>query len=127
MRGTPADAGNEWIIAGIIPAHAGNTYVRLVRKLRKWDHPRACGEHVAYDRPCDAVVGSSPRMRGTPWTNQQTYDNNGIIPAHAGNTDDVAFVREDAGDHPRACGEHRAVVDTKIIDEGSSPRMRGTR
>ncbi len=34
-------------------------------------------------------------------------DGDGIIPAHAGNTEPyVTFMREDE-DHPRTCGEHR--------------------
>ena len=70
--------------------------------------------------------GSSPRMRGT-LTVRVTYQaNSGIIPAHAGNTiaklSDSIIVR----DHPRACGEHIIIMDKLAVEQGSSPRMRGT-
>ena len=52
---------------------------------------------------------------------------NGIIPALAGNTDGPATPRPRTGDHPRACGEHRAArrIAGRVV--GSSPRLRGTR
>ena len=55
----------------------------------------------------NCVVGSSPRMRGTP----------NIRPL-AGKGD---------GDHPRACGEHSEDATKAYEQAGSSPRMRGTR
>ena len=73
---------------GIIPAHAGNTLAFLFEDVYDGDHPRACGEHAAIVESAVKDKGSSPRMRGThkiPWciTGQK-----GIIPAHAGNTED---------------------------------------
>ena len=50
----------------------------------------------------------------------------GIIPAHAGNTDDVGLGDFDLKDHPRACGEHQSALSAQPDHEGSSPRMRGT-
>ena len=66
MRGTLAFSATDANDAGIIPAYAGNTLVRA-RALRcVGDHPRVCGEHLLlYVGPL-SVMGSSPRMRGTP-------------------------------------------------------------
>ena len=50
----------------------------------------------------------------------------GIIPAHAGNTFRKRKVIELAGDHPRACGEHVLTCGVLCATWGSSPRMRGT-
>ena len=65
VRGTLLRHEGLKILAGIIPACAGNTgkHSPLVRFLR--DHPRVCGEH-----PLDIIqelfaLGSSPRVRGT--------------------------------------------------------------
>ena len=65
VRGTLLQHEGLKILAGIIPACAGNTgkHSPLVRFLR--DHPRVCGEH-----PLDIIqelfaLGSSPRVRGT--------------------------------------------------------------
>ena len=50
----------------------------------------------------------------------------GIIPAHAGLTG-VEF--DEVGrqwDHPRACGAHACMARQNGLNEGSSPRMRGS-
>ena len=49
-----------------------------------------------------------------------------IIPAHAGNTPSWPPRAGTRADHPRACGEHHTRVAIKRVDDGSSPRMRGT-
>ena len=50
----------------------------------------------------------------------------GIIPAHAGLTEDDAGVTCLDWDHPRACGAHFRGILKKIMIMGSSPRMRGS-
>ena len=90
MRGTRVrelliGAGN-----GIIPAHAGNTYLRVVGVSALWDHPRACGEHTEYEILAILLRGSSPRMRGTPHQQLAVRYRVRIIPAHAGNTDRIS-------------------------------------
>ena len=127
MRGTPVHCRALKRHSGIIPAHAGNTQQASSSRPRAGDHPRACGEH------CDAVIsaymlsGSSPRMRGTPLEPHFIQNSRGIIPAHAGNTEESYRKGMVWWDHPRACGEHRLEFFGKIEPEGSSPRMRGTR
>ena len=76
--------------------------LRLIR-----DHPRVCGEHSTSSKPPLVVSGSSPRMRGTPFTHFSRVERVGIIPAYAGNTFKLCNVSWDMGDHPRVCGEHR--------------------
>ena len=131
---------------GIIPAHAGNTAMPIYwnvcdrdhpracgeptsfiqGRFSKWDHPRARGEHSIMRSRFSVLVGSSPRMRGTPsadWADRRCW---GIIPAHAGNTRRYSHVSETCWDHPRACGEHMPPSCSMLIVEGSSPHMRGT-
>ena len=112
---------------GIIPAHAGNTF-----KLPTWatigkDHPRACGEHHLRQERAGCHRGSSPRMRGTLLNAVPLEADNGIIPAHAGNTTMLPAVTARDSDHPRACGEHWVHLNGFDAARGSSPRMRGTR
>ena len=45
-------------------------------------------------------------MRGTLVVPEADGFFEGIIPAYAGNTVEVAFGVGDLGDHPRVCGEH---------------------
>ena len=106
LRGTLLAA--VWLLypAGIIPALAGNTIIRIGRLPYFRDHPRACGEH---DGPPETVwvePGSSPRLRGTRSASHKSTPFTGIIPALAGNTQPWR----------RAMSAH----------SGSSPRLRGT-
>ena len=86
MRGSPQKAAEEAAKRGIIPAHAGLT-VGLARHNRYiWDHPRACGAHIAAYPLSLCGEGSSPRMRGSRIDDIVQAVSVGIIPAHAGLT-----------------------------------------
>ena len=76
---------------------------------------------------CPLSMGSSPRMRGSPTSDDEQAPTVGIIPAHAGLTATLLISCASIRAHPRACGAH---FDMVVIDEsssGSSPRMRGSR
>ncbi len=127
MRGTPTTGTDNAAETGIIPAYAGNTSASPCRPNSVRDHPRVCGEH-----PADAgfgmqCKGSSPRMRGTLVLLSTAGELDGIIPAYAGNTNELVELVVLKGDHPRVCGEHRPVMGRAAHRRGSSPRMRGTR
>ena len=86
MRGTLSEPTVYEDDVGIIPAYAGNTWHHEFPDLHVRDHPRVCGEHRRCRFVLFAVIGSSPRMRGTPIFEQETDGCSGIIPAYAGNT-----------------------------------------
>ncbi len=71
---------------GIIPALAGNTMWWCSIANRRWDHPRACGEHAYKLAQEKMLQGSSPRLRGTLGSRGASRFREGIIPALAGNT-----------------------------------------
>ena len=126
MRGTPDRLAAVLAPKRIIPAHAGNSLRLSPPTACRTDHPRACGElwlHV--DRP-HALVGSSPRMRGTPCRASHTAIRTRIIPAHAGNSHWCSNPGWPSTDHPRACGELCLRAAPLRFRRGSSPRMRGT-
>ena len=106
MRGTRDGQRTDHRRRGIIPAHAGNTMIRLGLGRRRRDHPRTCGEHCGIHFFIDDYQGSSPHMRGTRCHVRYGYLHAGIIPAHAGNTNLSSLCVWVAGDHPRTCGEH---------------------
>ena len=106
MRGTHARRLQFAQYIGIIPAHAGNTYIHGSRFSHRRDHPRACGEHDVGSRSSVMLQGSSPRMRGTRSSDSAQPLRVGIIPAHAGNTASSSETFHPDRDHPRACGEH---------------------
>ena len=126
MRGTRRWAAPMFSFQGIIPAHAGNTWMVRVMMSAQRDHPRACGEHYNGQTKNFKVTGSSPRMRGTRQTVHRLRRPAGIIPAHAGNTSRPCMMPSLVQDHPRACGEHYRTGVVPFAVSGSSPRMRGT-
>ena len=70
--------------------------------------------------------GSSPRMRGTLTLAGKGMVLMRIIPADAGNTPLTDSVPGVGRDHPRGCGEHEYAQIIQYVNQGSSPRMRGT-
>ena len=80
MRGTLDGGSPIWLLAGIIPAYAGNTRSASLRSEAPWDHPRVCGEHFIEQTDAPRIVGSSPRMRGTPVLRSFRGLRMGIIP-----------------------------------------------
>ena len=113
-------------IARFIPACAGNTNNAMASSSIATVHPRVCGEHGFKVMPAVDIVGSSPRVRGTPKMCHSMNADVRFIPACAGNT---AASRSPCGAravHPRVCGEHRYIVSVPRDSVGSSPRVRGT-
>ena len=126
MRGTPTCTDHEIPRRGIIPAYAGNTSRAFIRFCAVRDHPRVCGEHLTIPEDALLTAGSSPRMRGTLFSQKVSMSEERIIPAYAGNTKDYRKHTPHIRDHPRVCGEHLPDTLTTSKPEGSSPRMRGT-
>ena len=106
VRGTQAQASAAHCTTGIIPACAGNTYPAWCHLRIMRDHPRVCGEHKPRRRQPTARPGSSPRVRGTRALAEVAVDEQGIIPACAGNTVANMGYSQSDRDHPRVCGEH---------------------
>ena len=126
MRGTQPAHADVHQKAGLIPTYAGNT--RGSRRFLAWyrAHPHVCGEHSGTGVAQNPYWGSSPRMRGT--REGRTWDEAiaGLIPTYAGNTTGLRHVEARLRAHPHVCGEHTKSRVFTLIQEGSSPRMRGT-
>ena len=84
------------------------------------------GEHYRSRRFCEINQGSSPHARGTRASESGAGDEDGIIPACAGNTFPVARICLHLRDHPRMRGEHLQPDLVEIAEAGSSPHARGT-
>ena len=106
MRGIPKLERDRQELAGITPAHAGNTITASCRRSWMRDHPRACGEYYRYFPSLITGKGSPPRMRGILGALWSQHVDEGITPAHAGNTPVNRRSVLCCGDHPRACGEY---------------------
>ena len=68
MRGKLNQSEYDTISRRLIPAHAGKTFVPVASASGKAAHPRACGENSFSNEAQQAATGSSPRMRGKPFT-----------------------------------------------------------
>ena len=86
MRGKPAVTDEYGLNNRIIPAHAGQTAVRIAISLAATDHPRACGANLSESATSTRPRGSSPRMRGKHRALVDHIYKGRIIPAHAGQT-----------------------------------------
>ena len=119
---------NRWIVPRdrIIPACAGNSPMTVRMRFPSWDHPRVCGEQISKSCIILSASGSSPRVRGTDCWRCCYFNQSGIIPACAGNSNDRMCQNAEARDHPRVCGE-QVIHSTEYLPvRGSSPRVRGT-
>ena len=113
--------------SGLIPAHAGKTW----RPARGPDpsraHPRSRGEN---DTPADVVTpieGSSPLTRGKRVSRSSLTRRRGLIPAHAGKTEQKRALARAQGAHPRSRGENVPPGRRFEAAQGSSPLTRGKR
>ena len=126
-RGTPQDEAAVGKGDRFIPADAGNTWARKASTVVPAVHPRGRGEHVIARRWRTSEIGSSPRTRGTPVPVILDGQDQGFIPADAGNTSPACAKSGADAVHPRGRGEHRLNRLDPLLILGSSPRTRGTR
>ena len=86
MRGIQTKTAGREKFQRITPAHAGNTFCSIIFGVGYGDHPRACGEYRGQVHDFGRLLGSPPRMRGILEQLFRISKNQGITPAHAGNT-----------------------------------------
>ena len=90
----------------LIPAHAGSTCMGWRGCGAHGAHPRSRGEHAASSSAGAASAGSSPLTRGARFGQGDFVSHVGLIPAHAGSTEDVDIAAYRTRAHPRSRGEH---------------------
>ena len=73
------------------------------------------------------LIGSSPRVRGTPAAQLGVGVDDRFIPACAGNSSRTSSRPQSPTVHPRVCGELLYQPRLDLRPDGSSPRVRGTR
>ena len=107
VRGTRHHSDGRRACRRFIPARAGNTQVARLQHRLSAVHPRA--------------------WRGTHHHHPRRGQQCRFIPARAGNTKRTRLSAIPSPVHPRACGEHLEQARDTVFDNGSSPRVRGTR
>ena len=132
MRGSPPRVRGKAIAPPtqqtrrrITPACAGKSKGMDARARQLQDHPRVCGEKSAAPAFSISVRGSPPRVRGKVRDADDPAPAERITPACAGKSADGAIETQQAGDHPRVCGEKSAMPMILHPRRGSPPRVRG--
>ena len=111
----------------ITPACAGTTSHDCRHNQAGKDHPRVCGNHLAWITSSPASPGSPPRVREPQSEVAWSCQCRRITPACAGTTNVDHLLTSLSLDHPRVCGNHS--VDPSNMDQsaGSPPRVREPR
>ena len=125
MRGKQKPALTSGFVTRNIPAYAGKTDQGQQVKTITKEHPRVCGENGSMKPLPHRKAGTSPRMRGKRWRHHCVVFRWRNIPAYAGKTECGKTLLNQAGEHPRVCGENRIQRKCQSSVPGTSPRMRG--
>ena len=85
-------ASGAWMLpdVGLIPAHAGKTRSSAGAESGQGAHPRSRGENPLWEFDSFQARGSSPLTRGKLLRRDYRRVLHGLIPAHAGKTNDHA-------------------------------------
>ena len=126
VRGTGGRLRRRSRQGRFIPACAGNGPCLRFRSIRTTVHPRVCGERAGRPRQEGAGEGSSPRVRGTASHHEPDDKIYRFIPACAGNSGPAPSGSRAGPVHPRVCGEQSGENQRRLVERGSSPRVRGT-
>ena len=124
-RGKPRGRGRRHRRVGLIPAHAGKTYMSSQAGTPRAAHPRSRGENRPHDSHSPEIAGSSPLTRGKRSGVSRSRLMRGLIPAHAGKTRSCSSSPPVPGAHPRSRGENRMGTLRFLVVTGSSPLTRG--
>ena len=90
-------------------------------------HPRSRGENVVGRQLSRLHLGSSPLTRGKRKHRVEHRLHGGLIPAHAGKTQDQPRRTPQTSAHPRSRGENGPGDRACLTSSGSSPLTRGKR
>ena len=125
VRGNRAAAANHAACIRPIPACAGQPASRSssVRLLRAY--PRVCGATQRFSKHVDNDRGLSPRVRGNRVNAAIRGNNQGPIPACAGQPGGRITRRQRAWAYPRVCGATDLNHVSSSFKTGLSPRVRG--
>ena len=90
----------------LIPAHAGKTRVGRGCRVGVGAHPRSRGENPMIHIMSTGEYGSSPLTRGKRVRRGRSACCRGLIPAHAGKTENPPLDSANPQAHPRSRGEN---------------------
>ena len=125
IRGIPLPSSGCSSSKRLIPVHTGNTDAPPQASHCSPAHPRAYGEYFFFLSKAVRRFGSSPCIRGIPYSSSGLLGRVRLIPVHTGNTFSSSLRMRKATAHPRAYGEYRTASIRHKLPCGSSPCIRG--
>ncbi len=124
-RGCSPEDVDEWVIGGVVPAHAGVLRVARVAARDPHGRPRPRGGAPSSE-PCAAATSrSSPPTRGCSPDARRAAQHPVVVPAHAGVLPPVAPQLSPCGRRPRPRGGAPGTVMPSRPRTTSSPPTRG--
>ena len=105
----------------------GNAGTHLRSAICRTVHPHGCGERIGSKIVLPSIIGSSPRLWGTPPERRQCRHWQRFIPTAVGNAACARYPALYKAVHPHGCGERRLFGWPISNMIGSSPRLWGTR
>ena len=90
-----------------------------------WVYPRVCGGTPSSKLGPSRTKGLSPRVRGNPQLKARPVQNEGSIPACAGEPAGASAALPTGMVYPRVCGGTSATPNSFATSHGLSPRVRG--
>ena len=127
VRGNRLQRPHGELDVGSIPARAGEPPSRRLPGTWKRVYPRACGGTSMTACVDGSRLGLSPRVRGNQLRHALLVDQQGSIPARAGEPPVGWAELACLGVYPRACGGTAILGCAFAKEEGLSPRVRGNR
>ena len=126
VRGSHDGGGPIAPSTGSIPACAGEprSDARGVREHRVY--PRVCGGASDSTSTLTSIEGLSPRVRGSPARERDSWSSEGSIPACAGEPDRAPDRSHMPRVYPRVCGGAQRRQRSLTRTLGLSPRVRGS-
>ena len=125
VRGKRIGPGEAPVVAGSIPACAGEAGKAGVEVCRVRVYPRVCGGSAWAAMMIRGVQGLSPRVRGKRGFRRRGHNWGRSIPACAGEARRVAFGNVPLTVYPRVCGGSQPRIVVLPTPYGLSPRVRG--
>ena len=113
------------VLAGPIPARAGQPSEALMQSLRSWAYPRSRGATELSPMLAGRVGGLSPLARGNRTLAHAGRARRGPIPARAGQPWSVRGLRWKPWAYPRSRGATWCSTLARTLQTGLSPLARG--
>ena len=124
-RGNPVPPPDLWIIAGSIPAWAGEPGRHDRPARARTVYPRVGGGTIPIPRASSTAAGLSPRGRGNLLPSKGRPLPSRSIPAWAGEPSTYRFSLPSIAVYPRVGGGTRSIARINRVVIGLSPRGRG--